>query len=129
MESPLSIERKNASFDPREMTYLLYGGEKRVLQIEKVKRYVEEDPVFRNGIYFLTLFSLSTYLFLFLDDIYTLDRYSVYKRGLEKSKHLVNRIEEIGLGDREDMEVFWEAVDMNLPINLHYAMFVPTIMR
>ena len=63
-----------------------------------------------------------------IDDRYTLDRYSLYKRGLEKSKHLVNRVQEIGLGNREDLEVFWDAVDMNLPTNLHYAMFVPTIM-
>uniref|UniRef100_A0A7S4IFR4 Acyl-coenzyme A oxidase n=1 Tax=Vannella robusta TaxID=1487602 RepID=A0A7S4IFR4_9EUKA len=108
--SPLEKERKQASFDVRSMTYLLEGGEEKCKRREKVRKYVEEDPVFRN------------------DDRYTLDRYSLYKRGLEKSKHLVNRVQEIGLGNREDLEVFWDAVDMNLPTNLHYAMFVPTIM-
>merc|ERR1712137_102811 len=92
------------------MTYFLEGGEKKCKRREKVRKYVEEDPVFRN------------------DDRYTLDRYSLYKRGLEKSRHLVNRVQEIGLGNREDLEVFWDAVDMNVPTDLHYGMFVPTIM-
>ena len=47
--SPLEKERKQASFDVRSMTYLLEGGEEKCKRREKVRKYVEEDPVFRNG--------------------------------------------------------------------------------
>jgi len=63
----------------------------------------------------------------FLADRYYLDRVSIYKRGLEKNMHFMKRIHEIGMYDREELEVFHHSIDMNLGASLHWAMFVPTL--
>ena len=65
----------------------------------------------------------------FLADRYYLDRVSIYKRGLEKNMHFMKRIHEIGMYDREELEVFHHSIDMNLGASLHWAMFVPTLTR
>ena len=48
MSSPLDHERKLASFDVQQMTYLLYGGQKRTERLLGVRRIVEDDPEFDN---------------------------------------------------------------------------------
>lgn len=61
MPSPLDDERKRASFDARTMTYFLEGGKEKCLRKEKIRKYVEDDPIFRNGIYTYNLLYSSLY--------------------------------------------------------------------
>ena len=65
MSSPLEVERAKASFDVRQMTYLLEGGEKRCKRKEKIRKYVEEDPVFRNGKPLFSYLLLCLFCFFF----------------------------------------------------------------
>ncbi len=60
----LARERQRASFDVRQLTYLLYGGEKNTKKLERIAKICEEDPVFNkqdrvnthNPFWFICLF-------------------------------------------------------------------------
>ena len=45
----LKYERERATFEPRSLTYFLDGGEKVTKRKEKARKYIEDDPIFRNG--------------------------------------------------------------------------------
>eukprot|EP00439_Symbiodinium_sp_Y106_P012338 s4581_g1.t2 len=63
-------ERARASFDSRELTYVLEGGKENTLRREKVEALVEADPVFENS------------------DVYSLSRPERYRRAMQKQRSL-----------------------------------------
>eukprot|EP00698_Gefionella_okellyi_P004148 TRINITY_DN13873_c0_g1_i1.p1 TRINITY_DN13873_c0_g1~~TRINITY_DN13873_c0_g1_i1.p1 ORF type:complete len:679 (+),score=159.60 TRINITY_DN13873_c0_g1_i1:50-2038(+) len=107
MAGELVAERKSASFDIRELTYLLGGGKERVERREYLQDIVAKDPVFRKEDH--------------------LDRVGYFKRSLEKSKRFYQLKTEMNL-NMDDIRFVKSAIDQELPTDLHDGMFVYTIL-
>ncbi|CAE7824648.1 ACOX1 [Symbiodinium sp. CCMP2592] len=97
-------ERARASFDPRELTYVLEGGKENTLRREKVEALVEADPVFDNS------------------DVYSLSRPERYRRAMQKQRRLLE-LHSQGL-DPTDLR---HAVHDDLGTDLQTLMFIPNI--
>ena len=47
----LQEERNKATFPVRDMSTLWYGGEENLQRWERVRKIVEDDPIFRHGLF------------------------------------------------------------------------------
>lgn len=45
----LQRERQRATFNPRQLTYILHGGEEETLRREYIFSLLDNDPDFRTG--------------------------------------------------------------------------------
>ncbi|XP_058950187.2 peroxisomal acyl-coenzyme A oxidase 1-like [Pocillopora verrucosa] len=105
----LARERGKASFDTRELTYLLYGGRERTERKKFLESLVEKDPVFSK------------------EDDYILDRRRAYERGLQKGLRIVELVKEHQITDPNEQSILGRSTQTHLPHTLHKGMFIPTI--
>ena len=105
----LNTERSNASFSSYDMACILYGGSERVHQRRKLYELIENNIVF------------SRWNKLFLN------RSDTYKLGLKKTAEYIKLKKQLKLTDDEH-GICMMAIDEQLPIGLHHAMFIPTLM-
>eukprot|EP01129_Flabellula_baltica_P014140 TRINITY_DN6718_c0_g1_i1.p1 TRINITY_DN6718_c0_g1~~TRINITY_DN6718_c0_g1_i1.p1 ORF type:complete len:662 (-),score=162.81 TRINITY_DN6718_c0_g1_i1:13-1998(-) len=105
----LQEERQAASFNVLQMSKFLYGEEE-LNRMDRILQIVMDDPIFDRG------------------DIYYLGRKDLYKRTIEKNYHMVRRLEELGLTDPKDVQLFRSYACQFEPLTgLHHAMFLPTL--
>jgi hypothetical protein len=101
--SPLDAERKQASFDIRELTYILDGGEEATKRKELIRREVETDPILAKSL-----------------ESYFRDRISEHKHALKVNQRLIQRVIELGLVDQNERMTFVETINEHLPISGSY---------
>lgn len=105
----LAREREKASFNPVELTFLLYGGRERTER----KRYLESllinDPVFSK------------------DDAYILDPKHSYERSCQKGLQILELIKKYNITTKEDIEILDKLAGTTFPFGLSKTMFIPTI--
>ena len=107
----MSTERKQASFESRQLTYFLDGGQKRTLLKERILKEIERDPLF------------------YMEDIYDLTKEQWRERTMEKFRSFVYHLE------NEPMDVFrlrMELVSLVDPgfwtrIGVHFGLFFGTL--
>eukprot|EP01120_Amphizonella_sp_Union-15-10_P016186 TRINITY_DN8453_c0_g1_i1.p1 TRINITY_DN8453_c0_g1~~TRINITY_DN8453_c0_g1_i1.p1 ORF type:complete len:652 (-),score=118.79 TRINITY_DN8453_c0_g1_i1:70-2025(-) len=103
----LDTER-NASFDVRQLTYYLNGGEEKTKRKEELTKLFESEPVFRR------------------DDVYFNTRVQNFERSYEKYYALTKFIQKHNITEPWELDVVRYLVGSN-PFGLHSVMFVPTI--
>ncbi|XP_068705320.1 peroxisomal acyl-coenzyme A oxidase 1-like [Montipora foliosa] len=105
----LAREREKASFNPTELTYLIYGGREKTER----KRYLESllltDPVLNN------------------DDSYVLDRSRIYERSCQKSMHLLELVKKYNITNEEEITILERSSGTIAAYGLSKSMFIPTI--
>lgn len=105
----LAQEREKASFNPTELTYLIYDGRENTER----KRYLESllltDPVFNK------------------DDSYVLDRSHAYDRGCQKALHMLKLLKKYNISKEGDIEILERFSEAALPYGLSKSMFIPTL--
>jgi acyl-CoA oxidase len=105
MTNLLEAERAQASFDVRQLTFLLDGGQKRTEERERVEVLVEADPVFANA------------------DLYALNRTDRYRRAMQKQRRVIELSRELGIPEFQ----LRRAVHDDLGTDLQGLMFIPNI--
>eukprot|EP01080_Neovahlkampfia_damariscottae_P008972 gene8972-921_t len=111
MSDTLQKERKNINFDTKSLTDLFNGGSKKTELKEKIYKKVYQVEAFK------------------LDDFYFLSREERMKRVHEKCYHLQKFLHENSIKPLSDE--FWivmNAINDDLPLLIHYFLFIPTIM-
>eukprot|EP00002_Diphylleia_rotans_P027228 TRINITY_DN5452_c0_g1_i1.p1 TRINITY_DN5452_c0_g1~~TRINITY_DN5452_c0_g1_i1.p1 ORF type:complete len:678 (+),score=161.81 TRINITY_DN5452_c0_g1_i1:125-2158(+) len=103
----MTEERNRATFCPRKLTYVLYGGKEKVQRREEVAKIVQDDPIFRKERAFLS-------------------RPDRYARSAEKAMRLIEQAYQQGLNE-EERTWFKQELDEILPTDLHFGMFLPTL--
>ncbi|CAB9522491.1 Peroxisomal acyl-coenzyme A oxidase 1 [Seminavis robusta] len=119
MNADLQRERAQASFNTEKMTNLLDGGAAKTARRRQLVSIIEKDPtgIFSN------------------DDNYYLHRTDRHVRGLAKAVRLIEVCRKLGIGDEcdghmvasEDWNVLLIALADDLPLYLHWVMFIPNI--
>eukprot|EP00730_Choanoeca_flexa_P009175 TRINITY_DN12600_c1_g2_i29.p1 TRINITY_DN12600_c1_g2~~TRINITY_DN12600_c1_g2_i29.p1 ORF type:complete len:668 (+),score=194.81 TRINITY_DN12600_c1_g2_i29:1242-3245(+) len=107
-EIDIRHERSKAAVDPEAMTEYLYGGKTNLARVRKVKKLIEDDPVFR------------------VDDYYFASRQERYERALEKTIRLVELVRDNGVS-KDDAILMRLCIREQLPLGLHWVMFIPAI--
>lgn len=110
--SQLESERRGASFPVAALADHLYGGAEARRRVGAMRQRVGADPVFRKS------------------DRPHLNREQLYTRALEKSARFVEVYKEM-LAEgvpRGDIIAYRTAIDETLPLDLHFGMFLPTIL-
>lgn len=97
---PLDAERKQASFDIRELTYVLDGSEDATKRKELIRREVESDPILAKSV-----------------ESYFRDRLGEHKHALKVNQRLIQRVIELGLVDQNERMTFVETINEHLPIS------------
>lgn len=105
MSAFLETERERASFDVRQMTYLLDGARSKTEERERLEEIVEADPVFANK------------------DVYYLSRPERYQRAMQKQRKVIELSEELGVPEAK----LRAAVHDELGTDLQNIMFLPNI--
>lgn len=119
MNADLQRERAQASFTSEKLTNLLDGGSEKTARRRQLQEIIEKDPtgVFSN------------------DDNYYLHRTDRHVRALAKSVRLIEICRKLGIGDEtdghivasQDWPIIVKALGDDLPLMLHWVMFVPNI--
>eukprot|EP00127_Corallochytrium_limacisporum_P000176 Clim_evm37s6 gene=Clim_evmTU37s6 len=104
----LQNERAKATFNSRELTYVLDGGRENTEKIERIRRLVETDPVFYK-----------------LDRIFK-SRKEHYVNNLAKVKRALELRFSLGM-DEEEWKIMFKEIDEPLPTTLHELAFLPTL--
>ncbi|KAG0199347.1 acyl-coenzyme A oxidase [Mortierella sp. GBA30] len=104
----LAHARTKVSFDVKDMTNYLYGGEANVEQRRYIIGLIAKDPIFNK------------------DDWGWLNHTDAVKRGIAMSTRLAEIKMEHELNDL-DFATLMEAIDDTLPIVLHNGAFIPVI--
>lgn len=121
VNADLERERAQASFTPEKLTNLLDGGSKEQTSRRRhLEDIISKDPtgVFSN------------------DDNYYLHRTDRHVRSLAKTVRLVEICRQLGIGDdcdghmiaSADWPILMHALADDLPLALHWIMFVPNIL-
>lgn len=105
----LVAERAKASFNSREMTYFLDGGEERTARYERIRSLVIQDPVFSRA------------------DAHFGDRPAQFKRVLQKINRAMQIRKELKLSE-EDSRLLKSYLGDMLPTALHDVVFLPNLM-
>eukprot|EP00043_Microstomoeca_roanoka_P014352 m.142297 g.142297 ORF g.142297 m.142297 type:complete len:663 (+) comp15991_c1_seq3:196-2184(+) len=108
MASPLDVERSNASANTEAIACVLAGSAEIRQKRSAIRRVIEEDEVMR------------------VDDYYFADRQKRYERALEKTVRFVQLVRMNGWKD-EDAIYARRCIREQLPVGLHWAMFIPCI--
>lgn len=106
--SILNTERSNSSFSSYDMSVVLYGGIERLNRRRELFRLIENNPIFNRW------------------DKLFLSRPDTYKRGLQKVNEYIQLKHQHKLNE-DDHQICMLAMDEQLPIGLHHAMFIPTL--
>ncbi|XP_067666720.1 peroxisomal acyl-coenzyme A oxidase 1-like [Haliotis asinina] len=108
----LARERTRATFDPIQLTYVLYDGPEKVRRNRYLQSLAINDPVIANS-----------------PDWHTLSREQKYEEVMRKTVYYTKRIEELGLTKPEEIFAYREAgmAHENSAFGLHGSMFIPTI--
>ena len=107
-DSVLARERARATFDPAELTNLLYGGAASVSRQRELSALIEKDAVFdKSALPFL-------------------NHSQLYESALARGKHFAQLMRKHGLS-AADQQTCYQAVDAVLPFDVHRSMFVPTL--
>ena len=119
VNADLQRERTRASFTPEKVTHLLDGGADKTGRRRFLQDVIAKDPtgVFSN------------------DDNYYLHRTDRHVRSLAKAVRLIEICRKLGIGNEtdghivasEDWPVLINALADDLPLMLHWVMFVPNI--
>lgn len=119
MNTDLQRERAQASFTPEKLTNLLDGSTAKTARRRFLEDVIAKDPtgVFSN------------------DDNYYLHRTDRHVRSLAKSVRLIEICRKLGIGNEkdghmiasEDWPVLINALADDIPLMLHWVMFVPNI--
>jgi acyl-CoA oxidase len=120
MNADLERERAQASFSAEKMTNLLDGSSDKTARRRHLEAIIEKDPtgVFSN------------------DDNYYLHRTDRHVRALAKAVRLIEICRKLGIGNEKDGQmiasddwpVLLRALADDLPLALHWVMFVPNIL-
>lgn len=119
MNPDLEKERSRASFTAEKLTNLLDGGRDRTERRRQLEALIANDPsgVFSN------------------EDNYYLHRNDRHVRALAKAVRLIELCRKLGIGNEtnghmvasEDWPVLMQALADDLPLALHWIMFIPNI--
>ncbi|CAK9057637.1 A chain [Durusdinium trenchii] len=109
MASFLEEERARASFDIREMTFFLDGGQERTKRREDVEALVESDPIFSNS------------------DLYNLSRPERHRRAMQKQRRLLELCRSGCGAPSFSLAELRGAVHDMLGTDLQSLMFIPNI--
>ncbi|EGD76132.1 hypothetical protein PTSG_00839 [Salpingoeca rosetta] len=105
---PLDEERKGAEMDVDAVMALLAGSPEVVEKRRQIRRVIEADEV------------------MSVDDYYFCDRTRRYERALEKTVRFVQLVRMHGWKD-QDAIYARRCIREQLPVGLHWAMFIPCI--
>lgn len=119
MNEDLRRERSKATFNVEKMTHLLLGGEDRARRQRELQEIIARDP---------------TGIFSNEDNCY-LHRTDRHVRAVAKAVRMVELCRKLGIGDSyngqmvhdPDFSLLLKAIGDDLPLALHYVMFVPNI--
>jgi len=111
MNADLERERKSATFDPEELSAVLYGGRERLQQKRHLVHLFQSDRTFDGP------------------DARFLSRQEHVAESLRKQVYLIQKCQQLGLESMEEVSIVNNAVlDAGIgPLSLHYAAFVPPI--
>lgn len=119
MNPNLQSERSNAAFDVERVTNMLDGGKDRTERRRYLEAVISRDPtdVFSN------------------ENNHYLHRTERHVRGIAKGVRLIELCRKLGIGDEcdgeitasRDFQTILEAVGDDVPLALHWVMFVPNI--
>jgi len=104
----LEAERKRASFDVQRMRVFLEGSLGRTEMKDRLRKLIESEPVFSKH------------------DKFFLSREETYKRVLGKAVKAVEKGVEWQL-NKEEMTLLLFGLGEELPLFLHFLMFIPTL--
>jgi len=107
--SELDQERARASFPTRQLTYFLDGGHEKTEKKERIRKLVEEDPVFEKK------------------SKYFMNHTESYKKALQKIHRIETRKRELKL-EGDDLRLFKNYAVDYFPTVLHDQVFVPNLM-
>ncbi|CAH3158358.1 unnamed protein product [Pocillopora meandrina] len=105
----LAKERKKASFNPTELTYLLYGGKHKTERKRFLESLLVKDPVFCK------------------EDAYILDRKHGYERALQRGLRAVELCKEHQITDPDEITLLGRFAGTIFPFHLNKVMFIPTL--
>lgn len=116
----LQKERQNATFDIEKITHMLDGGSARTERRRYLEAVIAKDPT--------TIFDN--------ENNHYLHRTERHIRATAKGVRLMEICRKLGIGDEcngeitqsEDFQTILEAVADDLPLALHWVMFVPNIL-
>eukprot|EP00537_Pseudo-nitzschia_pungens_P008557 CAMPEP_0172370282 /NCGR_PEP_ID=MMETSP1060-20121228/36906_1 /TAXON_ID=37318 /ORGANISM="Pseudo-nitzschia pungens, Strain cf. cingulata" /LENGTH=713 /DNA_ID=CAMNT_0013095487 /DNA_START=472 /DNA_END=2613 /DNA_ORIENTATION=- len=119
MNPDLKRERSNATFDVEKVTHVLDGGRSKTERRRYLEKVIANDPtgIFSN------------------ENNHYLHRTEKHKRGMAKGVRLIEICRKLGIGDEchgritesRDFQTILEAVADDIPLSLHWVMFVPNI--
>eukprot|EP01104_Vermistella_antarctica_P002183 TRINITY_DN1234_c1_g2_i1.p1 TRINITY_DN1234_c1_g2~~TRINITY_DN1234_c1_g2_i1.p1 ORF type:complete len:743 (+),score=193.26 TRINITY_DN1234_c1_g2_i1:133-2229(+) len=105
----LRAERASTSFDVKSLKELLHGGPEGVQQYLKLSHMVGSDPIFSKR------------------NVPFLSRTDRYVQALAKSKRFLDLVRMHSDLTEDDRRHIFALIDEELPISLHYAMFIPAL--
>ncbi|GLH03493.1 Probable peroxisomal acyl-coenzyme A oxidase 1 [Gryllus bimaculatus] len=115
----LARERRNCTFDPTELTYLLDGGEEKTKERRDREKFFLSDPNLKDTV-------PAEYL----------SHKEKYENAVKKACYLFTKVKQMQ-GEGSAMEGYRQVLGGTLgsailkdgnPFTLHYVMFIPTIM-
>eukprot|EP00529_Nitzschia_sp_RCC80_P015506 CAMPEP_0113468024 /NCGR_PEP_ID=MMETSP0014_2-20120614/15126_1 /TAXON_ID=2857 /ORGANISM="Nitzschia sp." /LENGTH=711 /DNA_ID=CAMNT_0000360369 /DNA_START=18 /DNA_END=2153 /DNA_ORIENTATION=+ /assembly_acc=CAM_ASM_000159 len=120
MNPDLQRERSNATFDVEKVTNMLDGGKERTERRRHLEAVIERDPttVFEN------------------ENNHYMHRTERHVRAVAKGVRLIELCRKLGIGNEcdygeitasKDFQTILEAVGDDVPLALHWVMFVPNI--
>lgn len=120
MNPDLQKERRKCSFDPKELTYLLDGGQEKTAERKQREQFFLDDPDLKTD-------TPSTYL----------SHKEKYEEAVRKACIIFKKVQNLQSEGKAGMQNFREILGGQLgtavlhdgnPLSLHYVMFIPTIM-
>eukprot|EP01118_Nematostelium_gracile_P014776 TRINITY_DN5834_c0_g1_i3.p1 TRINITY_DN5834_c0_g1~~TRINITY_DN5834_c0_g1_i3.p1 ORF type:complete len:661 (+),score=163.65 TRINITY_DN5834_c0_g1_i3:142-2124(+) len=105
----LEEERNRASFNVRDMVYLLDGGRAEAERKEKLRKLIDDDPEIRD-----------------ITDEYFMSRLESHTNAYRKGLHVIKKSKELGLTEQEVNEIYHE-INLDPPFAVHLSMFIPTL--
>lgn len=113
MNPDIIKERRSATFNTEELTYILNGGPEKTKRKREIESLVLNDPDFDE------------------EDPNFLSRSERYDQAVRKSAQMILKLREYGIADPEEIYFYKSCVHPGRPepLDLHLGMFLPTLLN